>query len=204
MYWLYFTTSPLSQPVYCSCYLKFAQSGPKKGLSTHTHTHALSTITLLTLASYYLSTAHTNVHVTPSLSQSTGQFVGIVALCKLASTSKIREMVVGTFFKSKHSLDLSYKSLDRRCVWKPRIRTLTLVTMNTKFYSVIFMTESYNIVLINFSGFTGSWDMIHQRWLDYVPTSTFIQKTSLPPPAVTWTVSERNWYNNNKVWAATL
>nr|QIA61845.1 hypoxia-inducible factor 1-alpha-like protein [Halichondria panicea] len=64
------------KPVYCSCYLKFAQSGPRKG-----------------------------------------QFIGLVALCKLANTNKIREMVVGTFFKSKHSLDLSYKSLDRRIYW---------------------------------------------------------------------------------------
>ena len=41
--------------------------------------------------------------------------------CKLATVSKIKEMVVGTFFKTKHSLDLSYTNVDtrygRREVW---------------------------------------------------------------------------------------
>ena len=45
-----------------------------------------------------------------------GQFLGMVAFCKLATLSKIKEMVVGTFFKTKHSLDLSYTSVDTRSV----------------------------------------------------------------------------------------
>ena len=40
----------------------------------------------------------------------------MVAFCKLATLSKIKEMVVGTFFKTKHSLDLSYTSVDTRSV----------------------------------------------------------------------------------------
>ena len=62
-----------TQPIYCSCFLKFARSGPNMG-----------------------------------------QFTGIVALCKLASIPRLKEMVVGTFFKTKHALDLSYTAIDTR------------------------------------------------------------------------------------------
>ena len=43
-----------------------------------------------------------------------GQFTGIVALCKLASIPRLKEMVVGTFFKTKHALDLGYTAIDTR------------------------------------------------------------------------------------------
>lgn len=43
-----------------------------------------------------------------------GRFLGMVVFCKLAILSKIKEMVVGTFFKTKHSLDLSYTNVDTR------------------------------------------------------------------------------------------
>jgi len=46
-----------------------------------------------------------------------GQFLGIVALCKLASLPKIREMCVGTSFKTKHALDLGYIGIDTRIRW---------------------------------------------------------------------------------------
>lgn len=38
----------------------------------------------------------------------------MVALCKLASVMKVREMCVGAFFKTKHSLDLGYTAVDTR------------------------------------------------------------------------------------------
>ena len=45
-----------------------------------------------------------------------GQFLGVVALCKLASIARVKEMCVGAFYKTKHSLDLSYTSVDTRCL----------------------------------------------------------------------------------------
>ena len=42
--------------------------------------------------------------------------VGVVALCKLASVSRIKEMCVGAFFKTKHSLDLGYTGIDTRSI----------------------------------------------------------------------------------------
>ena len=38
----------------------------------------------------------------------------MVMLCKLASVMKVKELCVGAFFKTKHSLDLSYTAVDTR------------------------------------------------------------------------------------------
>jgi PAS domain-containing protein len=46
--------------------------------------------------------------------QTRGKFQGLVTLCKLASVSRIKEMCVGAFFKTKHSLDLGYTGIDTR------------------------------------------------------------------------------------------
>ncbi|XP_019850799.1 PREDICTED: single-minded homolog 2-like [Amphimedon queenslandica] len=46
-----------------------------------------------------------------------GEFVGMVMLCKLASVMKVKELCVGAFFKTKHSLDLSYTAVDTRIRW---------------------------------------------------------------------------------------
>ena len=43
-----------------------------------------------------------------------GEFLGMVMLCKLASTMRTKELCVGAFFKTKHALDLSYTTLDTR------------------------------------------------------------------------------------------
>ena len=40
----------------------------------------------------------------------------MVALCKLASVMKVRELCVGAYFKTKHALDLSYTAVDTRWV----------------------------------------------------------------------------------------
>lgn len=45
------------------------------------------------------------------------QFKGIVGFCKPASIARIREMCVGAFFKTRHSLDLSYTTVDTRIRW---------------------------------------------------------------------------------------
>lgn len=45
---------------------------------------------------------------------STGELLGITSLCKLASISKIKEMCVGTFIKTKHALDMSFTAIDSR------------------------------------------------------------------------------------------
>ena len=55
--------------------------------------------------------------------------VGVVALCKLASVSKIREMCVGAFFKTKHSLDLGYTGIDTR--YNTHVTSFMLTTNNS-------------------------------------------------------------------------
>lgn len=116
MYCVYFH---LAIPSFSLCIVHASSSllrvDPGK-VCPHSHTVHACTPHCPTINSYSYHSPHTHTHYTSSLTVYTGQFVGLVALCKLASTSKIREMVVGTFFKSKHSLDLSYKSLDRRWV----------------------------------------------------------------------------------------
>ena len=89
------------QPVFCSGYLKFAESGPNKG-----------------------------------------QFLGIVALCKLASVARVKEMCVGAFFKTKHSLDLSYTNIDTRYVHtcKHLHSYLILCTLN---YIIVTFLSTY-------------------------------------------------------------
>ena len=49
-----------------------------------------------------------------SISDKEGEFLGMVMLCKLASTMRTKELCVGAFFKTKHALDLSYTTLDTR------------------------------------------------------------------------------------------
>ena len=46
-----------------------------------------------------------------------GEFLGMVMLCKLASAMKVKELCVGAYFKTKHSLDLSYTAIDTRFVY---------------------------------------------------------------------------------------
>lgn len=48
---------------------------------------------------------------------SSGELLGITSLCKLASISKIKEMCVGTFIKTKHALDMSFTVIDSRIRW---------------------------------------------------------------------------------------
>jgi hypothetical protein len=45
-----------------------------------------------------------------------GEFLGMVMLCKLAGVTKVRELCIGAFFKTKHSLDLGYTAVDTRYV----------------------------------------------------------------------------------------
>lgn len=70
---------------------------------------------LFVLQPIYLN-AHFKYSNTASSYGGGESFSGMVATCKLAGTSCIREICVGTSFRTKHSLDLKYTFLDTRCI----------------------------------------------------------------------------------------
>lgn len=82
-----------------------------------------------------------------------GEFLGMVMLCKLASVLKVRELCVGAFFKTKHSLDLSYTTVDTRSVSGLKLNT--------------FLTHSYSFSRIRWIlGFDPS-DMVGLKAYNY-------------------------------------